>query len=101
MFALVELLGRYSNQNIVTRLRQVLAGHGRDDPPVRPTRPRQTQRRLSTDEIDDLVKRRLAGMLIDALATEFDVNRTTVMKHLADHPAVPSRSRNVAQRTEL
>lgn len=33
-----ELLSRYRNQDFVTRLRQVLAGHGRDRPSVRTVR---------------------------------------------------------------
>jgi len=43
----------------------------------------QHQRRLSGDDISDLVNRRHDGETIDSLADAFGVHRTTVMAHPA------------------
>jgi AraC-like DNA-binding protein len=81
----VELMGRYSNHDNVTTLQRILAGHERDRPPARTTRsPRQkqVQHRLEANEVDRLLDRYRAGAKINELATEFAINRNTVMKHV-------------------
>ena len=50
-----ELLGRNSKRDNVTRLRAILAGHGRDRLPARATRSRQVQRRLDDQERTQLL----------------------------------------------
>ncbi len=79
----MELLIAYSNQNILTRLRQVLSGQGRDSPPARATRSvRQDQHRLCPDEVSDLVRAYNDGATIKELQTQFGVSRSAVMCHL-------------------
>ena len=85
MFKLVELLGRYSNQEIVTRLQGVLAGQKPDRLPARTTRSlrtKQVQHRLEPEKVDQLLERYGAGTKINDLAAEFGISRTTVMKHV-------------------
>jgi hypothetical protein len=85
MCRLVGLLGRYSNHDIMSHLRQVLAGQKPDRPPARTTRSLrkgQVQHRLDAEEVDKMLERYRAGAEINALATEFGINRTTVMKHV-------------------
>lgn len=43
------------------------------------------QRRLSGATVDDLVRDYLAGSLIDSLAAQLGVNRTTIIGHLDRH----------------
>jgi DNA invertase Pin-like site-specific DNA recombinase len=78
---IVELMGRYSNPNIVTRLRQVLAGQERDRPSRRPVPSlRQKQTRLTDSQRSDLVRRYQAGESSNALACEFGVDRRTATR---------------------
>src|SRR5689334_20088551 len=59
---MVELLGRYSNPDIVSDLQRVLAGRGGDRASARTVRSvRQKQRRLDADEASDVVARYRAG----------------------------------------
>ena len=81
----MELLGRYSNPDILSRLRQVLAGQSTDRPPGRTTRSlpqKQAQNRLDPEEVDRLVQNYRTGTKIDDLAKQFQISRTTVMKHV-------------------
>jgi hypothetical protein len=87
----VELLGQYSNPDIVTRLQQILAGQGRDPVSDRTVRsPRRNQRKLAPDAIQALVQARIEGAEIDSLAERFGIDRNTVMAHLKRN-AVPGR----------
>lgn len=87
-------MGRYSNPDIVTTLQRILAGQERAHPPARTTRSlRQIQHRLSTDEVQRLIELYTQGELIDALAAQFHISRTTVMKHV-ERAGAPRR-RNV------
>jgi hypothetical protein len=45
-------------------------------------RPRQQQRRLGPEQVDEVVARYIAGASIDALAREYRINGTTVISHL-------------------
>ena len=83
----VELLGDYSNPNIVTRLQKILAGHGHDPVSGRTVRsPRRRLRNLDADGIQPLVAARQDGTEIDVLAEQFGIGRNTVMAHLALSP---------------
>jgi hypothetical protein len=87
----VELLGSYSNPEIVSRLERILAGQGRDRPSSRPVRsPRRQQRKLTQNEVQALVQARTEGSEIDALAEQFGIGRNTVMAHL-ERQGVPGR----------
>jgi hypothetical protein len=80
----VELMGRYSNPDIVSRLRRVLSGQGRDRPSARTVRSvRQKQTRLTSDQVDQLVDRYQHGESVYVLALDLSVNRRTVSAHLA------------------
>ena len=73
----------YSNQNILTALRQVLSGQGRGRPPARATRSvRQAQNRLCSDKVSELVCAYNNGATIKELQAQFGVSRTAVMCHL-------------------
>jgi DNA invertase Pin-like site-specific DNA recombinase len=92
----VELLGRYSNHDIMTHLRQVLADQKPGSPPGRTTRSphkKQAQRRLDVEEVDRLLQHYRAGDRINDLAAEFGISRTTVMKHV-ERAGAPRR-RNI------
>jgi hypothetical protein len=86
----VELLGRYRNQDIVDRLERILAGAGRDRPSARPVRSLRRQKRLNSDEVRELVAARVSGAEISELAGRFGIDRNTVMTHLK-REGVPGR----------
>jgi IS30 family transposase len=79
---MVELMGRYSKLDIATKLRSILAGSGRDDPPDRTTRSVRRLLRLTDPEVARLVQRYKDGCSIHILARDFDVHRTTISAHL-------------------
>jgi hypothetical protein len=75
----VDLLGRYSNPNNVSRLHRILSGQGRDRPSHRPVPSlRQQQTRLSDSQRSEILDRYLAGEPATALAEEFGVHFATV-----------------------
>ncbi len=72
-------MGRCSNHDIVARIRQVLAGQGRDRPSHRPVPSlRRKQTRLADSDRVQVLGRCQAGETANALADAFDVNRATV-----------------------
>ena len=74
----VELMGRYSNRDIVARLRRVLSGQGRDQVSHRPVPSlRQKQTRLTDTQRSALVARYEVGESSNALAAEFGIDRRT------------------------
>jgi hypothetical protein len=91
----VEVLGRYSNHaDQEERIRRVLelgpeAHSGANSRP-----PKQVQRRLRPDEIDDLVAQYLAGETIQALAAHHYIHRFTVSQIL-DRRQIPRRSKGI------
>lgn len=89
----MEVLGRYSNPDVVARIRQVLAGQGRDRPSRRPV-PSLTQKqtRLADSDRTEVLTRYLAGETAHALAESFDVDRATVFAIL-QRAGVKSRYR--------
>jgi transposase len=87
----VELLGQYSNPDIVTRLERILAGQGRDRSSGRIVRsPRRRQRKLDQEAVEALISARTNGAEIDDLAERFGIGRNTVMAHL-EREGVPGR----------
>lgn len=78
----VGLLSRYRNQDTVARLERVLAGAGQDGVSDRTVPSLRRLRRLSVDEVRELVKARNQGAEINQLAERFDINRDTVMRQL-------------------
>jgi Helix-turn-helix domain len=79
----VDLLGRYSNPDIVSRLHRILSGHGRDRPSHRPVASvRQQQTRLTHPQRSELLDRYLAGEPATTLAKELGVHRATVFSVL-------------------
>ena len=79
----MDLLGRYSNPDNVTRMNRILTGQGRDRPSHRPVPSlRQKQTKLAQEQVSELVTMHERGIPIDDLASVFDVHRTTVMTHL-------------------
>ena len=78
---LVEVLGRYSNPDIVARLRRVLAGQGRDRVSHRPVPSlRQKPTRLTETQRSELIERYQAGEPANALARQFGVDRRTATR---------------------
>jgi DNA-binding NarL/FixJ family response regulator len=97
---MVELMGRYSNHDKVATLQRILAGQERDRLPARTTRSlRQTQHRLSTDEVQRLIELYTHGELINDLAAQFHISRTTVMKHV-ERAGAPRRRNLIADRLD-
>jgi hypothetical protein len=79
----VDLLGRYSNPDNVSRLNRILSGQGRDRPSHRPVPSvRQQQTRLTDSQQSELLDRYPAGEPASALAKEFGVHRATVFSSL-------------------
>jgi len=90
---MVELMGRYSNPDIVSRLQGILAGHKPGRLPARTTRSlrhKQAQHRLDPDEVARLIDRYRAGTKVSDLAVEFHISRTTVMNHV-ERVGIPKR----------
>jgi DNA invertase Pin-like site-specific DNA recombinase len=72
-------MGRYSNPDIVARLRRILAGQDRDRPSHRSVPSlKQKQTRLADSDQISVLERYSAGETANTLADEFDVNRATV-----------------------
>ena len=88
----VEVMGRYSNPDIVACLTRILSGQGRDRPSHRPV-PSLTQKqtRLTNERLSELILMHARGVPIDELASVFDIHRTTVMTHL-DRASVDRRT---------
>jgi DNA-directed RNA polymerase specialized sigma24 family protein len=77
----VDLMGRYSNPDIESRLERILSGQGRDSASHRPVPSlRQKQTRLTESQQSALVKRCGAGESANALAAEFGVDRRTATR---------------------
>ena len=87
----LEVMGRNSKRNNVTRLHAILAGHGRDRLPARATRSRQVQRRLDDQERTQLLAAFNEGVLISDLAKMFSINQSAALANLARLGAEPRR----------
>ena len=79
----MDLLGRYSNPDNVSRLNRTLSGQGRDRPSGRPVPSvRQQQTRLTDSQRSEVLGRYIAGEPATALAKEHGVHRATVFSSL-------------------
>lgn len=81
----VEVMGSYSNPSLVSRIGIILAGQRDERPSSRPHQSRQFQRRLSVEEIAELVEAYEQGATQQELAVCFGIHRTTVASHLDAH----------------
>jgi len=89
----VDLLGRYSNPDNVSRLQRILAGQGRDKPSHRPVPSvKKKQTRLTDSQQSQVLKRYEAGESAAALAEAFDVHRATIFS-LLNRAGTPTRYR--------
>lgn len=79
----MELLGRYSNQEHLVRQLHRARSVTQTGHIEQPTRVRQRQTRLSPTDVERLLQRYGAGAPVNNLATEFGINRNTVMQHVA------------------
>jgi hypothetical protein len=75
-------MGSYSNPSVVSRFQAILAGRSDDRPSNRSRQSRQFQRRLSTEEVAELVDAYDEGATQQELAVRFGIYRTTVAAHL-------------------
>ena len=79
----MDLLGRYSNPDNVSRLNRILSGQGRDRPSHRPVPSlRQKQTRLTDSQCSELLERYRAGESATVLVTELGINRATAFSLL-------------------
>ena len=99
LYVLVELLGRYSKQDITSRLQRLLAGSASDRPPARPTRSVRRLRRLTESEVDELVERYQNGCSMHTLARDFEIHRTTVSAQLKARGVWKPPTRLTAEQT--
>lgn len=79
---MVEVLALLAKQELRAALEQMVGRATEDEHVPVVQRPRQQQRRLAADQIDEVVARYADGASIDALAREYEINRTTVISHL-------------------
>ncbi len=80
----LELMGSYSNQTSVRERVLTIANlePGKRSPDEDKPKLRQRHRRLTEDQVQDLVERYLAGETVYQLGDAFDINRKTVSKIL-------------------
>ena len=83
-------MGSYSNPSVVSRIQSILAGQNDDRPSSRPHQSRQFQRRLSAEEVAELVDAYEEGATQRELAVRFGIYRTTVAAHL-DRAGITNR----------
>lgn len=79
----VELMRRYSNHKLPGQADRIL---GADPAPTRTaghtTQVRRPPRRISSDDVNDMVKRFRAGQTVKDISAALGVHRATVAKHL-------------------
>jgi len=78
----VEVLALLAKHELRAVLEQVVGRASEDEHVPTARRPRQQQRRLAPEQIDEVVARYIDGESIDCLAREYRINRTTVISHL-------------------
>src|SRR4051812_13407377 len=93
---MVDLLGRYSNRDNLSRLNRILSGQGRDTPSHRPVPSlHQKQTRLAPQKVDELVVAYERGSTLEQLAAEYLVDAGTAAKHL-ERRGVSRRGRKLS-----
>jgi transposase-like protein len=83
-------MGSYSNPALVSRFATILAGRSDDGPSNRSPQSRQFQRRLSPDEVAELVEAYEEGATQQQLVVRFGIHKTTVAAHL-DRAGITNR----------
>jgi DNA-directed RNA polymerase specialized sigma24 family protein len=80
----VDLVGRYSNQDLLSRLERVPGRQNADRPSVRTVRStrRQVQVRLTDEQLDEVTAGYEAGLNLNELATAFGADRRTLANRL-------------------
>ena len=89
-------MGRYSNPEIVSRLQRLLAGQNTErasDRTVRSPR-KQTQVRLTHEELDVVTVAYESGLTLAELASSFGADRRTLANRL-EQRGIPRRSRRL------
>jgi uncharacterized protein (DUF433 family) len=78
----VEVLALLAKHELRAALEQMAGRAAEDEHLPTAQRPRQQQRRLASNQVDEVVAKYIAGEAIDNLAREYDINRTTVIAHV-------------------
>jgi len=78
----VEVIGLLANHELRSALEAIVEGNNDDEAVQVRRRARQQQRRLVPEQVAELVVRYQDGGSIDGLARAFEINRTTVIRHL-------------------
>jgi len=92
---LVEVMGRYSNHSDQgERLRAVLEIAPTGLQAAVPRTPKRVFRRLEPNKVAQLVQGYVGGLHIDELASQFQINKSTVIGHL-DRAGVARRWRKL------
>jgi transposase-like protein len=80
---LVEVMGRYSNQDeMASRLGELSVMDPEPTAPIVRKTPKQVQRRLDAEVVDRLVTDYQAGAKVRDLADRYGINRNTVLEHI-------------------
>ncbi len=96
-FLLVEVMGRYLNRSDQgERIRQVLQIVPSGPSQAVPRTPKRVARRLEASKAAELVQGYLDGVPVDELAERFQVNPSTVQKHVRQK-GLPRRSPRLGQ----
>jgi len=93
----VDLLGRYSNPDIVSGMQRLLAGSdadGASDRPA-PSRRKQTQIRLTDQELDTVIAAYNSGLTLTEVASSFGADRRTLANRL-EQRGIPRRGRRLS-----
>ena len=96
----MELLGAYSNPDLATKFRAILAGQNADCLPGRSRSivsrkaPNQAQKRLRGDEVAALVAAYRAGSTLQEVASAFGVHTQTAGAHL-ERNGLPRQQRGL------
>ncbi len=94
----MEVLALLAKHELRAALEQMVGRATEDEHVPTARRPRQQQRRLPPEQIDEVVARYIDGQSIDGLAREYGINRTTVISHLECHGV--ERRRNPRKMTD-
>lgn len=99
---MVGLIRKYSNQNILPRLRQVIeqveASSKREPTPSHQSvQPYRIDRRLSPGQLAELVAAYKRGTSTPKLCEQYDLSKGSVLKILADHGVTMRQARHLTE----
>ncbi len=89
--ALVEVMGRYSNQGEMASQLGELVQMTPEPGPVVHRRAKQVHHRLRPSEIEQLITDYQSGVLVRQLAVRYGINRDTVIEHVRRNGGVRHR----------